>query len=82
MEAVQAPDAYITSSDNFELANIGRGTGLESTTEFGNNGAPHDVYRDSPNIQELAPVDSGRQAWTFCASAFVLETLVWGFGFT
>lgn len=32
--------------------------------------------------QELPPVDGGRKAWSFCAAAFVLEALVWGFGFT
>ena len=33
------------------------------------------------NVQTLAPVDGGRQAWTFCFCAFLLETIVWGFGF-
>lgn len=33
------------------------------------------------SIQELPPVDRGRQAWTFCFCNFVVETLVWGFGF-
>ncbi len=33
------------------------------------------------NVQELAPVDRGIQAWTFSASGFVLETLIWGFGY-
>ena len=32
--------------------------------------------------QELPPVDGGRKAWSFCVAAFVLEALVWGFGFT
>ncbi|KAB5587828.1 transport protein [Ceratobasidium theobromae] len=30
----------------------------------------------------LPPVDRGFKAWSFVAAAFVLETLVWGFGFT
>ena len=33
------------------------------------------------NAQQLPPVDGGMQAWMFCAASFVLETLVWGFGF-
>ena len=33
------------------------------------------------NIQSLPPLDKGRKAWTFCLCAFILETLVWGFGF-
>lgn len=32
-------------------------------------------------VQELPPVDRGIKAWTFCAAAFVLEMMVWGFGF-
>ena len=32
-------------------------------------------------VQELPPVDRGIRAWTFCAAAFVLEMMVWGFGF-
>ncbi|CAE6348735.1 unnamed protein product [Rhizoctonia solani] len=31
---------------------------------------------------DLPPMDTGLEAWTFVASAFVLETLIWGFGFT
>ncbi|TCD70060.1 hypothetical protein EIP91_005041 [Steccherinum ochraceum] len=34
------------------------------------------------NVQSLAPIDGGRQAWTFCFCAFLLETIVWGFGFS
>ncbi|KAH7322170.1 major facilitator superfamily domain-containing protein [Rhizoctonia solani] len=30
----------------------------------------------------LPPVDKGFAAWSFVVAAFVLETLVWGFGFT
>ena len=36
---------------------------------------------DNVTVQELAPVDGGVQAWTFCFCAFILETVVWGFGF-
>lgn len=34
------------------------------------------------NAIALPPVDGGVQAWTFVASSFVLESLVWGFGFS
>ncbi|CAE7198992.1 unnamed protein product [Rhizoctonia solani] len=30
----------------------------------------------------LPPMDKGFEAWSFVAAGFVLETLVWGFGFT
>lgn len=41
------------------------------------NVSPH----EGVTVQELAPVDRGVQAWTFCVAAFVLETLVWGFSY-
>ncbi|CAE6364971.1 unnamed protein product [Rhizoctonia solani] len=31
---------------------------------------------------ELLPVDVGFGAWSFVASAFLLDTIIWGFGFT
>ena len=36
---------------------------------------------EGANIQELPPVDRGFHAWRFCAAAFALETLVWGFAY-
>lgn len=33
------------------------------------------------SVQELPPIDGGKKAWIFCASAFFLELMVWGFGF-
>ncbi|KAI0700119.1 MFS general substrate transporter [Cerioporus squamosus] len=38
--------------------------------------------QEGVNVQELPPVDKGIRAWTFCAAAFVLEMMVWGFGFS
>ncbi|KAI0771942.1 MFS general substrate transporter [Trametes elegans] len=37
---------------------------------------------DGITVQELAPMDRGRRAWTFCFSAFVLEMMIWGFCFS
>ncbi|KEP47903.1 MFS monocarboxylate transporter [Rhizoctonia solani 123E] len=31
---------------------------------------------------QLPPVDVGIGAWSFVASAFILDTIIWGFGFT
>jgi len=31
---------------------------------------------------DLAPVDGGWKAWTFVVSSFILETFIWGFGFS
>lgn len=30
------------------------------------------------SLQELPPVDGGKDAWLFLAAAFVVEALVWG----
>ncbi|CAE6430388.1 unnamed protein product [Rhizoctonia solani] len=35
-----------------------------------------------PIASELLPVDVGFGAWSFVASAFLLDTIIWGFGFT
>ena len=37
--------------------------------------------QEGANVQELPPVDRGVGAWTFCAAAFVLEMMIWGFSF-
>ncbi|CAE6337663.1 unnamed protein product [Rhizoctonia solani] len=34
------------------------------------------------STSELPPVDVGFGAWSFVASAFLLDTIIWGFGFT
>ena len=36
---------------------------------------------DGLTVQELAPLDRGIKAWTFCFSSFVLEMMIWGFCF-
>ncbi|KAH9932744.1 MFS general substrate transporter [Epithele typhae] len=38
--------------------------------------------QDGVNVQELPAADGGVRAWTFCAAGFVLEMMVWGFGFS
>ncbi|KAL6300857.1 MFS general substrate transporter [Sparassis latifolia] len=49
---------------------------------------PHDgpaseqENKSDVNVQELPPVDGGIKAWRFCLSAFVMELMVWGFGFS
>ena len=39
------------------------------------------VPNDGVTVQELAPMDRGVRAWTFCCCAFVMETMIWGFCF-
>ncbi|KAI0718179.1 MFS general substrate transporter [Cerioporus squamosus] len=43
--------------------------------------ALHDP-QEGADVQELPPVDRGLRAWTFCAAGFVVEMMVWGFGFS
>ncbi|KAI0788889.1 MFS general substrate transporter [Abortiporus biennis] len=50
--------------------------------EKDNNQVLHATNTNNAPIQELPPVDKGRDAWVFCICAFVLETMVWGFDFT
>ncbi|EJF57758.1 MFS general substrate transporter [Dichomitus squalens LYAD-421 SS1] len=38
--------------------------------------------RDGLTVQELAPMDRGIRAWTFCFCSFLLETMIWGFCFS
>ncbi|CAE6425563.1 unnamed protein product, partial [Rhizoctonia solani] len=56
----------VQSQTSTDQRNLGE-TGLESTEPAG---------------MELPPVDRGFKAWSFVGAAFVLETIVWGFGFT
>ncbi|KAI0676946.1 MFS general substrate transporter [Trametes maxima] len=37
---------------------------------------------DGVTVQELAPMDRGVRAWSFCFSAFLLEMMIWGFCFS
>ncbi|EUC60949.1 MFS-1 domain protein, partial [Rhizoctonia solani AG-3 Rhs1AP] len=43
-----------------------------------------DINQDEPHHEGLSlpPMDKGFAAWSFGVAGFVLETLVWGFGFT
>ena len=36
---------------------------------------------EGTTFQELAPVDRGIAAWTFCACGFLAEMFIWGFLF-
>lgn len=41
----------------------------------------HSEPQEGTTIQELAPVDRGFGAWSFCACGFVAEMFIWGFLF-
>ena len=78
---VHTVDASFTAANSYELAEISRQGGAEDIATGGLNDASSRGPEDGLSVQELAPMDSGRQAWTYCASTFVLETFIWGFGF-
>ncbi|CAE6378694.1 unnamed protein product [Rhizoctonia solani] len=46
------------------------------------NDPEDNVNHGEKSFDDIPPMDRGFEAWTFVASAFVLETLIWGFGFT
>ncbi|KZT69303.1 MFS general substrate transporter [Daedalea quercina L-15889] len=39
-------------------------------------------HADETNIHELSPIDGGWEAWRFVASAFAMETMIWGYEFS
>ncbi|KAG9083167.1 hypothetical protein FRC07_013996, partial [Ceratobasidium sp. 392] len=76
----------ITSPQNSQLlqANSIRLNGRRDESEIRQEGR-NDIHPALP--EELAaavlpPVDRGFGAWSFIAAAFVIETLVWGLGFS
>lgn len=69
-------------AESIELRDVSYQHATPSTTSIDQQvAAIDDSNVELVNVQSLPPVDQGRQAWTFCACAFLLETLVWGFGF-
>lgn len=71
--------AQASLHDDYEMSSMAASTSIRTN----DSAAP--AYQlepqDGANVQELPAVDGGKKAWTFCVSAFVLETMVWGFGF-
>ncbi|KAI0635227.1 MFS general substrate transporter [Trametes polyzona] len=73
----------------YELSTFKGGESSQSTRppSLARSGSHASVLRRSEpqegaTIQELAPLDRGVRAWTFCACGFVVEMMVWGFLFS
>ena len=84
MSTLQAYDTttMTTADDAHELMEIGREEVRRTAPNILADASDgQHRHEDGLGVQELAPIDGGRQAWTYCVSAFVLETLVWGFGY-
>ena len=76
--------------EQYELSELGMTSGNQQptparptvSTEPGESEAAlQTIPDDGVAVQELAPVDRGVRAWTFCCCSFVLETMIWGFCF-
>ncbi|KAI1798150.1 MFS general substrate transporter [Ganoderma leucocontextum] len=84
----KAHDLEAAEGQQYELKDLKRdvsSTGHSSPT----NGShaqlqvlEHSEPQEGTTFQELAPIDRGLGAWTFCASAFVAEMFIWGFLFS
>ncbi|RPD61848.1 MFS general substrate transporter [Lentinus tigrinus ALCF2SS1-7] len=79
------------SLEDFELSSIppqqsesGQQTPASSAplTALASPDALQRAIHDNVNVQELAPIDGGIRAWTFCGCSFVLEMFIWGFCFS
>ncbi|KAG9095077.1 hypothetical protein FS749_011138 [Ceratobasidium sp. UAMH 11750] len=64
-----------------ELTNDGMSRAANSSGVATYNFSGNDTATER-QLVELAPMDKGFAAWSFVASAFILDTLVWGFGYT
>ena len=85
MEAIHAP-----LDDEYELSIVHPSsgqqtpTGAQTPTPYSaqsSQAALQAALDDGVTVQELAPMDRGVRAWTFCFSAFLLEMVIWGFCF-
>ncbi|KAG9079273.1 hypothetical protein FRC06_007856, partial [Ceratobasidium sp. 370] len=54
----------------------------DPSARLGGGNEGHHISSEELTAAALPPVDRGFKAWSFIASAFVIETLVWGLGFT
>ncbi|KAH9947008.1 MFS general substrate transporter [Amylocystis lapponica] len=51
----------------------------EDTLAVSQSQTLHRPLEETIAVQELPPVDRGRRAWMFCASAFLLDLMIWGY---
>ena len=79
----------LSDTEQFELSNLEQqqesgqqtpvaGTGLSAASS---QAALQAALDDGLHVQELAPLDYGVKAWTFCVCACVLEMMIWGYCF-
>lgn len=77
---------HATRADEYELSIVQPSSGQQTPmtptySAQSSQAALQAALDDGITVQELAPMDRGRRAWTFCFSAFVLEMMIWGFCF-
>ncbi|KAI8986278.1 MFS general substrate transporter [Trametes punicea] len=70
----------------YEMSPFPSDSGIKSPATLSSRSSRAALHARDPQegaiIQELPPVDRGVKAWTFCMSSFVLEMMVWGFGYS
>ncbi|KAI0672646.1 MFS general substrate transporter [Trametes maxima] len=67
-----------------DSSDLQAGTVLAEELRSASSGTAHHDSdpQEGATIQELAPVDRGIKAWTFCFAGFILDITVWGFSFS
>ena len=79
----EVPEQYELSTLDSGVPQSGQQTPTASATysAASSQAALQAALDDGLNVQELAPLDRGVKAWTFCASAFAVEMMIWGYCF-
>lgn len=86
MDTVLENNVQTPADSQYELSTLGPDPSSGVATPSGGSQAQLTVLeRSEPGegttFQELAPVDRGLAAWTFCACGFLAEMFIWGFLF-
>ncbi|PCH44516.1 MFS general substrate transporter [Wolfiporia cocos MD-104 SS10] len=68
--------------ESFELAEVCADSPEEIRTVTTNTPISEPAHDSEANVQELPAIDGGWRAWRFCASAFAIEVIIWGFEFS
>ncbi|KAI0824623.1 MFS general substrate transporter [Trametes gibbosa] len=79
-------------NEQYELSIVQPSSGQQTPSGPGGPGSVYSTQSSQAALQaaldegvtvhELAPMDRGVRAWTFCFSAFMLEMVIWGFCFS
>ncbi|KAI0751441.1 MFS general substrate transporter [Daedaleopsis nitida] len=87
MDSTVIQPTFGTLPEQYELSSLQPESGQQTPANtaysaHSSQAALQAALDDGLNVQELAPLDRGVKAWTFCFCSFVLEMLIWGFCFS